>query len=79
MLFFVVYLIVSGGSEHAFDTVFTSRNTFLPFWEKSRFGIDFDLVLTPVFGQFSPKWERKAFQNTSLKTPPKKTPKKTSK
>ena len=46
-LFFVVFLIISGGSEHAFHTVFTSRNTFLPFWEKSRFFIVFDLVAAP--------------------------------
>jgi len=71
LLFFVVFLIISGGSEHAFDMVFTSRNTFLPFWEKSRFFVVFDLVLTPAFAQISSKLEPKAFEKTPLKTPPK--------
>jgi len=64
MLRFAVFSTISGGSEHAFHMVFTSRNTFLTFCKKSRFFVVFDLVLAPIFGQISPTWEPKAFEKT---------------
>jgi len=55
-------------SKHVFDLL-----------GKVAFFVVFDLVLAPVFDRISAKPEPKAFERTPLKTPRKKTPKKTAK